>query len=144
MKVDVRPRDDPSDVPGADLEGGCRECAPSPEMTCGFLIQLVFCKKKKLCGLLVLKYSKRRVHPLLKKISATSSSEWSSIFQNVQKEGNLARYTQIFGNFYRKFSFHSTLLPEFLEFTVEWFAFLKFNSFFCTICRYFQFFKSFG
>ena len=26
-----------------------------PEMTCGFLIQLVFCKKKKLCGLLVLK-----------------------------------------------------------------------------------------
>ena len=63
-------------------------------------------------------------------ISATSSSEWSSVFQNVQKEDNLARYTQIFGNFYRKFSFHSTLLPEFLEFTVEWFAFLKFNSFF--------------
>ena len=31
---------------------------PPPEMTCGFLIQLVFCKKKKkqLCGLLVLKY----------------------------------------------------------------------------------------
>ena len=29
---------------------------PPPEMTCGFLIQLVFCKKKKkLCGLLVLK-----------------------------------------------------------------------------------------
>ena len=26
---------------------------PLPEMTCGFLIQLVFCKKK-LCGLLVL------------------------------------------------------------------------------------------
>ena len=24
----------------------CRGCAPSPEMTCGFLIQLVFCKKK--------------------------------------------------------------------------------------------------
>ena len=30
----------------ADLGGGCRGCAPSPEMTCGFLIQLVFCKKK--------------------------------------------------------------------------------------------------
>ena len=28
---------------------------PFPEMTCGFLIQLVFCKKKKICGLLVLK-----------------------------------------------------------------------------------------
>ena len=33
---------------GADLGGGCRGCAtpPSPEMTCGFLIQLVFCEKK--------------------------------------------------------------------------------------------------
>ena len=41
---------------------------PPSEMTCGFLIQLVFCKKKKLCGLLVLKKSKRRVHPLLNKI----------------------------------------------------------------------------
>ena len=41
---------------GADLGGGCRGCAPLPEMTCGFLIQLAFCpKKKKLCGLLVLK-----------------------------------------------------------------------------------------
>ena len=36
---------------GADLGGGCRGCAPPPEMTCGFLIQLVFCKKK-LCDLL--------------------------------------------------------------------------------------------
>ena len=27
---------------GADLGGGCRGCAPPPEMTCGFLIQLVF------------------------------------------------------------------------------------------------------
>ena len=35
-------------IPGADLGGGCRGCAPPlPEMTCGFLIQLVFCKKKK-------------------------------------------------------------------------------------------------
>ena len=34
-------------VTGADLGGGCRGCAPPPpEMTCGFLIQLVFCKKK--------------------------------------------------------------------------------------------------
>ena len=36
---------------GADLGGGCRGCAPLPEMTYGFLKQLVFCK---LCGLLVL------------------------------------------------------------------------------------------
>ena len=35
-------------VTGADLGGGCRGFAPSlPEMTCGFLIQLEFCKKKK-------------------------------------------------------------------------------------------------
>ena len=35
------------DFSGADLGGGCRGCAPPPpEMTCGFLIQLVFCKKK--------------------------------------------------------------------------------------------------
>ena len=34
-------------VTGADLGGGCRGFAPPlPEMTCGFLIQLVFCKKK--------------------------------------------------------------------------------------------------
>ena len=33
---------------GTDLGGGCRGCAsPPPEMTCGFLIQLVFYKKKK-------------------------------------------------------------------------------------------------
>ena len=31
---------------GADLGGGCRGCAPPSEMTCGLLIQLVFCKKK--------------------------------------------------------------------------------------------------
>ena len=33
---------------GADLGGGCRGCAlpPPHEMTCGFLIQLVFCTKK--------------------------------------------------------------------------------------------------
>ena len=30
--------------------------------------------------------------------------------------------------FSRKFSFHSTLLPENLEFSVDWFAFRKFNS----------------
>ena len=32
---------------GADLGGGCRGCKapPPPKMTCGFLIQLEFCKK---------------------------------------------------------------------------------------------------
>ena len=36
-----------SHIPGADLGGGCRGCAPPREMTRGFLIQLVFCKKQK-------------------------------------------------------------------------------------------------
>ena len=42
-----------SSASGADLGGGCGGggCA---QMTCGFLIQLVFCQKK-LSGLLVLK-----------------------------------------------------------------------------------------
>ena len=45
----------------------------------------------------------------------TSSGEWNKFFKNFQKEDNLARYTQISDNFSRKFSFHSILLPEFLE-----------------------------
>ena len=42
---------------------------PPPEMTCGFLIQLVFCQKKKTMWFIGVEVeSKRRVHPLLKKI----------------------------------------------------------------------------
>ena len=45
--------------------------------------------------------------------SATSSSEWNccSIFQNFQKEANLARYTQIFRNFSPKFFFPFIFAP---------------------------------
>ena len=46
-----------------------------------------------------------------------------------KKEDNLARYTQIFEKIFPHFSFRSALLPEFLEFFVEWFAFRKLNSF---------------
>ena len=42
MPITVEPR-----YYRADLGGGCRGCAPSPDMTCGFLIQLLFCKKQK-------------------------------------------------------------------------------------------------
>ena len=35
--------------------GGAGDAHLPPEMTCGFLIQLVFCQRKQLCGLLVLK-----------------------------------------------------------------------------------------
>ena len=53
-------------VAGADLGGGCRGCTPlDPEMTYGFLIQLVFCKK---CDLLVLVMPFLSGAPLLKKI----------------------------------------------------------------------------
>ena len=56
--------------------------------------------------------------------------------------------------FSRKFSLHSTMLPENLEFSVEWFAFRKiiqqfpefletFPENFCTICHRFQIFESF-
>lgn len=41
---------------------------------------------------------------------------YHSIFQISEKEGNLARYTQIFC---RKFSFFSVLLPESLESFIE-------------------------
>ena len=46
-----------------------------------------------------------------------------------KKEDDLARYSQISNFFSRKFSFYSFLLPEFLEFSVEWFTFQKFKSF---------------
>ena len=52
-------------TPGADLGGGCWGCAPLPEMTYGFLIQVVFCQKK--CGLLVLVTAFLSGAPLLKK-----------------------------------------------------------------------------
>ena len=53
-----------------DLGGGCRGCAPlptSPEKTCGFLIRLVFCKKKKKKKLWFISVEVV-VHPLLKQI----------------------------------------------------------------------------
>lgn len=45
-----------------------------------------------------------------------------------KKGGNLTRYTQIFEKYFSpKFSFHSTLFPEFLELSVEWFAFSRYS-----------------
>ena len=40
-----------TDLPGTNLGGGCRGCAPLPEMTYGFLIQLVFSKKMWFIGI---------------------------------------------------------------------------------------------
>ena len=54
-------------ITGADLREGYRGCAPLPEKTYGFLIQLVFCKKI-VSGLLVLVAPLLSGAPLLKKI----------------------------------------------------------------------------
>ena len=56
-------------------------------------------------------------------------------FPKFPKQGNLTRYTQIFEIFSPKFFIHSTLLLENLEFSVEWFAFWKFNRFFFNLER---------
>ena len=50
--------------PGADLGGGCIP----PEMTCGFLIQLVFCRKKKTMWFIGVEVEQETSAPLLKKI----------------------------------------------------------------------------
>ena len=51
--------------------------------------------------------------------STTSRSEWNGIFKKFRKQGNLARYTQIFNFFSWKFSFQSTL-PPFPNFGKFW------------------------
>ena len=54
----------------ADLGGGCRRCAPPPprEMTCGFLIQLVFRKKKKILWFIGVEVEQETSAPPPKKI----------------------------------------------------------------------------
>ena len=55
-----------------------------------------------------------------------------SDFQEQKKNKNrttfqcIPKFSKMFS---RKFCFHSTMLPENLEFSVEWFAFQQFNSF---------------
>jgi len=52
------------------------------------------------------------------------------LFPKFPKRGQPHEVYPNFRNFFsRKFSFHSTLLREVLEFSVEWFTFRKFNSF---------------
>ena len=61
--------------------------------------------------------------------SATSRSEWNSIFQNFQNRAT-SRGIPKFSKFFSQNFFFSTLLLENLEFSVKWFAFWKFNRFF--------------
>ena len=53
-------------------------------------------------------------------------------FSNISKTGQPHEVYPNFRNFFPRSFFHSTLLPDNLEFLVEWFAFWKFNSFFGT------------
>ena len=60
---------------GADLGGGCKGCAfpsPSPEMTCGFLIQLVFCQKKKTMWFIGVEVEQETSAPPPKKYSGSA------------------------------------------------------------------------
>ena len=80
-------------------------------------------------------------------ISTTSRREWNSIFQNFQREGNLARYTQILGNFFLSIQLCSR---NFLNFRLSCLHFGNstvsgiFLGNFCTICCCFQIFETFG
>ena len=61
--------------------------------------------------------------------SATSSNERNSISQNFPKFPKKRTTSRGIPKFSKKLSCHSTFLPKFLEFSVEWFAFRKLNSF---------------
>ena len=68
---------------GADLGGACRGCTPlPPEMTCGFLIQLVFCRKKTMwfIGFEVEQEKKKILDPPLSWVTCVSDILWSSCF----------------------------------------------------------------
>ena len=70
--------------------------------------------------------------------------------QNRTTSRGIPRFSR---NFSRKFSFHSTLFPEFQKFSVKWFPFSEIQQFpeyletfpvkFCTKYRCFQIFESF-
>ena len=76
---------------------------------------------------------------------------FSKIFKNSATLRCIPKFSKMFS---RKFCFHSTMLPENLEFSVEWFAFRQFNSFrnfwklfreiSVSFCHRFKIFESFG
>ena len=74
-------------------------------------------------------------------------------FSKISKKRTTSRgIPKFWKHFSRKVSFHSTLFPKVLEFSVEWFEFRKFKSFRnfwklfleTSICRSFQILESFG
>ena len=74
------------DKSGADLGGECRGCArppppPPPEMTCGFLIQLVVCKKKTMWFISV-EVEKRTSAPPAKKNPGSASANGENMNTN--------------------------------------------------------------
>ena len=63
------------------------------------------------------------------KFSATSRCEWQSILQNFHKRGQPREVYPNFQKFFPGVCFPFNFASGFLEFSVEWFAFRKFNSF---------------
>ena len=84
--------------------------------------------------------------------SAFTESNLQKFSKISKKEDHLARYTQIFAIYLAEENviFPFNFAPELSRiFGSEWFVFRKLNSFcflgpFCTICRSFQIFESFG
>ena len=67
---------------GADLGGGCRDAPPPHEMTCGFLIQLAFCKKKKTMWFIGISRARDECTPSWKKSWIRPWFFWSWILKD--------------------------------------------------------------
>ena len=71
-------------------------------------------------------------------LHSTKMSAWNfrqlpvtngTAFPKISKKRTSRGIPKFLQTLYQQFSFHSTFLPKFLEFSVQWFAFWKFNSF---------------
>ena len=64
-----------------------------------------------------------------RQLSGANGANATAFFKISKNREALRGMPKISKKFSRKFSLHSTLLPKNLEFSVEWFAFLKLNNF---------------
>ena len=78
---------------GAELEAGCRGCAPPPptwpEMTCGLLKQLVFCKKA-----LWVSYAIRGAPPPMKN-PGSAPVRWYQMTARLERDPDSIEWLQI-------------------------------------------------
>ena len=84
---------------------------------------------KESCGTTIDVYSTRPVETSGSNFRQLSGANATAFFKISKNRAALRGMPKISKKFSRKFSLHSTLLPENLEFSVEWFAFLKLNNF---------------